>query len=56
MYMAHTNGEANLTLEVRRSNVNTEPFILAVLVDLLSPIICAKIRIQGLFDYGEEDF
>ena len=25
MYMAHTNGEANLTLEVKRSNVNIEP-------------------------------
>ena len=30
--------------------------ILAILVNLLSPIICAKIRIQGLFGYGEEDF
>ena len=30
--------------------------ILAILVDLLSPIICAKIRTQGLFGYGEEDF
>ena len=56
MYMAYTNGEANLTLEVKRSNVNTEPSILAILVDLLSPIICAKIRTQGLFGYGEEDF
>ena len=52
MYMAHTNGEANLTLEVKRSNV----IILAILVDLLSPVICAKIRTQGLFGYGEEDF
>ena len=55
--MAHTNGEANLTLEVKRSNVNIEStIILAILVDLLSPIICAKIRTQGLFGYGEEDF
>ena len=30
--------------------------ILAILVDLLSPIICAKIRTQGLFGYAEEDF
>ena len=30
--------------------------ILAILVDLLSPINCAKIRTQSLFDYGEEDF
>ena len=51
--MALTNGEANLTLEVKRSNVT---IILAIFVDLLSPIICAKIRAQGLFSYGEEDF
>ena len=25
IYMAHTNGEANLTLQVKRSNVNIEP-------------------------------
>ena len=30
--------------------------ILAILVDLLSPIICAKIRAQGVFGSGEEDF
>ena len=30
--------------------------ILAILVDLLSPVISAKIRTQGLFGYGEEDF
>ena len=30
--------------------------ILAILVDLLSSIICAKIRAQGLFGSGEEDF
>ena len=29
--------------------------IWAILVDLLSPVICAKIRTQGLFGYGEED-
>ena len=45
--------EANLTLEVKRSNVN---IILAILVDLLFPIICAKIRAQGLFGSEEEDF
>ena len=54
--MAHTNGEANLTLEVKRSNVNIKTIILAILVDLLSPIICAKNRTKGLFGYGEEDF
>ena len=30
--------------------------IWAILVDLLSPVICAKIRTQGLFGYREEDF
>ena len=56
MFMAHTNREANLTLEAKRSNVNIEPSFEQILVDLLSPIICAKIRTQGLFGYGEEDF
>ena len=53
--MAHTNGEANLTLEVKRSSQH-RTINLAILVDLLSPMNCAKIRTQGLFDYGEEDF
>ena len=56
MYMAHTNGEANLTLEVKKVKCQHRTIILAILVDLLSPIICAKIRTQGLFGYGEEDF
>ena len=30
--------------------------ILAILKNLLSPIICAKIRAQGLFGSGEKDF
>ena len=30
--------------------------ILAILVDLLSPIICENIRAQVLFGSGEEDF
>ena len=30
--------------------------IVAILVDLLSPIICAKIRAQSLFGSGEVDF
>ena len=56
MYMAHTNGEANLTLEVKKVKCQHRTIILAILVDLLSPIIYAKIRTQGLFGYGEEDF
>ena len=31
-------------------------FILAIMVDLLSPIICAKIRPHSLFGSEEEDF
>ena len=54
--MAHTNGEVNLTMEVERSKCQHRTIILAILVDLLSPIICAKIRAQGFFGYGEEDF
>ena len=30
--------------------------ILAILVDFLSPMICAKIQPQGIFGSGEEDF
>ena len=30
--------------------------ILAILVDLLSPMICAKIQPQGILGSGEEDF
>ena len=48
MYMAHTNAWG--------SKFQHRTIILAILVDLLSPIICAKIRAQGLFGSGEEDF
>ena len=44
-------GEANLTLLLKGQTI-----ILVISVDLLSPIICAKIRAQGLFGSGEEDF
>ena len=40
----------------KRSYVNIGTIILAILVDLLSPIIFAKIRAQGLFGSGVEDF
>ena len=57
MYIAHTNAWGSKFdlggKKVRRQHRN---IILAILVDLLSPIICAKIRAQGLFDSGEEDF
>ena len=40
-------------LAIKRSNVNVGP--LAILVDLLSMRICAKMS-QGLFGSAEEDF
>ena len=33
-----------------------KPIILAILEDLLSPRISAKVRPKGLFGSGEEDF
>ena len=41
-----------------RKNVKHQhrTIILAILVDLLSLIICEKIRPQGLFGSGEEEF
>ena len=44
-------GEAKLKVKHQHRTI-----ILAILVDLLSPIICAKIRPQGLLGSGEEDF
>ena len=49
-------GEANLTLEVKKVKCQHRTIILAILVDLLSPIICVKIRAQGSFGSEEEDF
>ena len=41
-----------------RKNVKCQytTFILAILVDLLSPMTSAKIQPQGILDSGEEDF
>ena len=55
-YRAHTNAwgsKFDLAVKVKRQR---KTIILAILVDLLSPMICAKIRSQGLFGSGEEDF
>ena len=48
--------EANLA--IKRSNVNVQcmTIILANLVDFLSPMIYAKIQLQGILYSGEEDF
>ena len=52
MYMAHTNAwGSKFDLKCQHRTI-----ILAILVDLLSPITCAKIRPKGLFGSGEEDF
>ena len=48
--MAHTNGEAiKFDLGGKKVKCQHRTIILASLVDRLSPIICAKIRTQGLF-------
>ena len=57
MYMTHTNAwGSKFDLGGKKVKCQHRTIILAILVDLLSPIICAKIRAQGLFGYGEEDF
>ena len=48
-------GEANKTLR-KKVKRQRRTIILATLADLLSPMICTKIRLQGLFGSGEEDF
>ena len=40
----------------KRVKCQHRTIILVILVDILSPIICAKIRAQDLFGYGEEYF
>ena len=50
MHMAHTNAwGSKLDLGGKKVKCQQRTIILAILVDLLSPIICAKIRAQGLF-------
>ena len=48
-------GEANLTLP-KKVKCQHRTIILAISVDLPSPMICAKIQPQGLFGSGKEDF
>ena len=55
--MAHTNAwGSKFDLGGKKVKCQHRTIILAILVDLLSPIICANIRAQGLFGSGEEDF
>ena len=54
--MAHTNAwGSKFDLGGKKVKCQHRTIILAILVDL-SPIICAKIRTQGLFGSGEKDF
>ena len=55
MYMAHTNAwGSKFYLGGKTVKCQHRTIILAILVDLLSPIICAENRAQGLFSSGEE--
>ena len=55
--MAHANAwGSNFDLGGKKVKRQHRTIILAILVDLLSPIICAKIRAQGLFGSGEKYF
>ena len=57
MYGTHTNAYGSkLDLAVKKVKPQRTTIIFAILVDLLSLMICAKIRPQGLFGSGEEDF
>ena len=48
-------GEANLTLPLK-GLTQSRTIILAILVDVSSLMICAKILPQGLFGSGENEF
>ena len=57
MYKAHTNAwGSKFDLAVKKVKHQCRTIIIAILVDLLSPMIWAKIRPQGLFGSREEDF
>ena len=47
--------EANL-ISPQKGQTTISTIILATLVDLPSPIICAKIQPEGILCSGEEDF
>ena len=57
MYIAYTNAwGSKFDLAVKKVKRQHRTIILAILVDILSSIICPKIRVQGLFGSREEDF
>ena len=53
--MAHTNAWGNkFDLGGKKVKRQHRTIIIAIMVDFLSPIICAKIMVQGLFGSGED--
>ena len=57
IYMTHTNAwGSKFDLGGKKVKCQHRTIILAILVDLLSPIICAKIKAHGSFGHGEDDF
>ena len=57
MYKAHTNAwGSKFDLGGKKVKCQHRTIILAIVVDLMLPIICAKIKVQGLFGSGEKDF
>ena len=57
MYRAHTNAwESKFDLAEKKVKHQHRTIILAMLIDLPSPMICAKIRPQGGLVSGEQDF
>ena len=55
MYEAHTNAYGSkLDLTIKNVKWQCTTIILATLVDLQSPMICAKIQPQGILSSGED--
>ena len=54
---SHTNAQGSkLDLAVKRSNVKVQTILLAILVDLPSPMLPAKVQPQGILGSEGEDF
>ena len=49
-------GSIQMHREVKKIERQYTTIILAILVDLPSPMICAKIQRQGIFGSGADDF
>ena len=53
---SHTNAKGSKRPCRKKVKCQYTTFILAILVDLPSPMTYAKIQPQGILDSGEEDF